>query len=119
MCTPLTGVDVVPHPRHPCHRPPPPLPCRHNLYSFLSVEDYHSIIGSKKPLIVALIDLLSAPNTSTRSIKDALKALFSLDLYSLNRTTLVELPLFMLVVKNGRKGVVEDVTIVIAHVTSA
>ncbi|CAL9054299.1 unnamed protein product, partial [Musa banksii] len=69
----------------------------------------------KEALIVALVDLLSAPNASTRSIKDALKALFGLDLYSLNRTTLVELgvmlPLFMLVVKNGRKGVVEDVTI--------
>lgn len=109
------------HPRYPCHRPPPPLPCRHNLYSFLSIEVYRSIIGSKKSLIVALVDLLSASGTSTRSIKDALKALFSLDLYPLNRTTLVELsvvlPLFALVVKDGRKGVVEDMTIVIAQVT--
>ncbi|CAL9183117.1 unnamed protein product [Musa hybrid cultivar] len=96
------------HPRHPCHCPSPPLPCRHNFYSFLSIEVYRSIIGSKKPLIVALVDLLSAPDASTRSIKDALKALFGLDLYSLNRTTLVELgvvlPLFVLVVKDGRKG---------------
>lgn len=58
------------------------------------------------------MDLLGA---LTRSIKDALKAL-----YPLNRTTLVKLgampPLFILVVKDGRRGVVEDATTVIDQV---
>ncbi|THU55341.1 hypothetical protein C4D60_Mb11t05550 [Musa balbisiana] len=90
------------------------------LYSLLSVEAYRSIIGSKKPLIAALVDLLGAPGAPTRSIKDALKALFGLALYPLNRTALVELgavpPLFALVVKDGRRGLVEDATAVIAQV---
>ncbi|URE30428.1 U-box domain-containing protein [Musa troglodytarum] len=83
------------------------------LYNLLSVEVYHFIIGSKKPLIVAL----SAP---TRFIKDMLKALFDLALYPLNCIALVELnvvsSLFMLVKKDGRRGLVEDAMMVIAQV---
>ncbi|URE14117.1 U-box domain-containing protein [Musa troglodytarum] len=60
-----------------------------------------SISILKKPLIAAaLVDLLSALDAPTRSIKDVLKALFGLDLYPLSRTALVEL---------GIVGVVEDV----------
>ncbi|URE43860.1 hypothetical protein MUK42_13926 [Musa troglodytarum] len=85
------------------------------LYSLLSIEVCRSIIGSKKPLIATLVGLLSIVGTPTRSIKDALKAL-----YPLNCTTLVELgamlPLFTLVVKDRQRGVVEDVTAVIAQV---
>lgn len=84
-------------------------------YSLLYVKVYRSIIRSKKSLIVTLVDLLSIPNVSTRFIKDAREALFSLALYSLNRTALIELgimlPLFALVVKDRERKVVEDVTI--------
>ncbi|URE06359.1 U-box domain-containing protein, partial [Musa troglodytarum] len=72
------------------------------LYNVLSIEAYCSIIGLKKPLIVALMDLLGAPDIITRSIKDVFKTFFDLALYLLNYTTLVELgvmsPLFVLVV---------------------
>lgn len=61
------------------------------LYSLLFVETYHSIIKSNKPLIIALMDLLGACFMSIRFIKDVLKTLFALALYSLNRTTLVKL----------------------------
>ncbi|CAL9173789.1 unnamed protein product, partial [Musa hybrid cultivar] len=90
------------------------------LYNLLFIEVYRSIIGSKKPLIAALVDLLDTLGVPTRSIKDALKILFGLVLYSLNRTALVELgtmpPLFALVVKDERRGVVEDATMVITQV---
>ncbi|CAL9776031.1 unnamed protein product [Musa acuminata subsp. burmannicoides] len=66
------------------------------------------------PLIIAL-------NVLTRSIKDALKALFDLALYPLNCIALVELgtisPLFALVVKDEQRGAVEDTTIVVTQVT--
>ncbi|XP_009390134.2 U-box domain-containing protein 15-like [Musa acuminata AAA Group] len=91
------------------------------LYSLLSIEAYRSIIGSKKPLVIALMDLLGTPpSTPTRSIKDVLKALFSLTLYLLNSIALIELgimsPLF-LVVKDRWRVVVEDAMVVIAWVT--
>jgi hypothetical protein len=89
------------------------------LYSLLCVESYRPIIGSKRPLLSSLISLLRSP-VSTRSAKDALKALFGISLYPLNRPTLVELgavsALFSLIVKDGRNGIVEDVTAVIAQV---
>lgn len=63
------------------------------------------------------MDLLSIPGASTRSIKDALNALFSLALYSFNCIVFIELgimlPLFALVVKDGGMGVVEDATTMI------
>ncbi|XP_074574891.1 U-box domain-containing protein 16-like [Curcuma longa] len=91
------------------------------LYSLLSVDEYRPIIGSKRPLVSALLDLFRRPGgAATRSIKDALKAIFLLALYPLNRATLVELgavpPLFALVVKDGRQGVMEDATAVISQV---
>lgn len=80
---------------------------------------YRSIIRSKKSLIVTLVDLLGIPNASTRFIKDAFESLFSLALYSLNRTALIELgimlPLFALVVKDGGREVVEDATMMIVQ----
>ncbi|THU68922.1 hypothetical protein C4D60_Mb08t08950 [Musa balbisiana] len=90
------------------------------LYSLLCVDAYRPIIGSKKPLITGLVDLIRTPGASTRSIKDALKALFGLALYPLNRAALVELgavpPVFALVANDARTGVVEDATAVIAQV---
>lgn len=89
------------------------------LYSLLCVESYRPIIGSKRPIISSLISLLRSP-VSTRSTKDALKALFGISLYPLNRPTLIELgavsALFLLIVKDGRNGIVEDVTAVIAQI---
>ncbi|KAG1371099.1 U-box domain-containing protein 4 [Cocos nucifera] len=90
------------------------------LFSLLSVDAYRPIIGSKRPLVSSLIALLRSPNPLTRSIKDALKALFGIALYPLNRPAMVDLgavpALFSLVVKDGRTGVVEDATAVIAQV---
>ncbi|KAL6981096.1 hypothetical protein U1Q18_022727, partial [Sarracenia purpurea var. burkii] len=90
------------------------------LYSLLTVEDYRSIIGSKRDIVYALIDIVRNPNSLPRSIKDANKALFGIALYPLNRATMIELgavsALFSLVVKDGRLGVVEDATAVIAQI---
>lgn len=73
----------------------------------LSIEVYRSIIGSKKPFIVALVDLFGAPNALTTSIEDA-NALFGLVFYPFNRIVLVELgtmlSLFTPVVKDGWRG---------------
>ncbi|XAR63538.1 Ubiquitin--protein ligase [Bertholletia excelsa] len=90
------------------------------LYSLLVVDDYRSIIGSKRDIIYALIDTIRNKNSLPRSIKDALKALFGISLYQLNRATVIELgavpALFSLVVKDGRIGIVEDATAVIAQI---
>ncbi|XP_060671054.1 U-box domain-containing protein 38-like [Ziziphus jujuba] len=55
-----------------------------------------------------------------KSIKDALNALFRIALYPLNRSLLIKLgavpPLFSLVVKDGRVGIVEDATAVVAQI---
>ncbi|RWW00108.1 hypothetical protein GW17_00036945 [Ensete ventricosum] len=70
------------------------------LYNLLSIKMYRSIIAPKKPLIVVLVDLPNTPGMLTRSIKDALKALFGLAIYPLNYIAIVELgivsPLFTL-----------------------
>ncbi|CAL9077553.1 unnamed protein product, partial [Musa acuminata var. zebrina] len=90
------------------------------LYSLLSNKTYCSIIKSKETLIATFVNLLGASNVLTRSIKDILKVDFGLIIYPLNRTTLIELgivpPLFAPVVKDERKGMVVDATIVIIHV---
>ncbi|KAL7234672.1 hypothetical protein ACSBR1_018172 [Camellia fascicularis] len=90
------------------------------IYSLLIVDDYRPIIGSKRDIVYALVDIVRNPNSLPRSIKDALKALFGIALYPLNRATIIELgavpPLFSLVVKDGRVGVVEDATAVIAQI---
>ncbi|CAL9772632.1 unnamed protein product [Musa acuminata subsp. burmannicoides] len=75
---------------------------------------------SNKPLIATLVDLLDALDVSFTSIKDMLKLLFSLVLDSLNNTALVELgivpPLFEMVVKDGRRGLVGDTMVAITQV---
>uniref|UniRef100_A0A5B6ZCL4 Putative Armadillo n=1 Tax=Davidia involucrata TaxID=16924 RepID=A0A5B6ZCL4_DAVIN len=90
------------------------------LYSLLIVDQYRSIIGSKRDIVYALIDIVRNPKSQPRSIKDALKALFGIALYPLNRATMTELGavpvLFSLVVKDGRLGIVEDATAVIAQI---
>ncbi|KAJ9179549.1 hypothetical protein P3X46_011325 [Hevea brasiliensis] len=90
------------------------------LHSLLIVDSYRPIIGSKRDIIYSLIDIIKMAKSPPRSIKDALKALFGIALYPLNRSTLIDLgavpPLFSLVLKDGRVGVVEDATAVIAQI---
>lgn len=90
------------------------------IYSLLVVDDYRPIIGAKPHILSSLIELARNPNSTPRSIKDALKALFGVALYPLNRPRLVELGvvpvLFSIVVKDTRIGVVEDAVAVIVQV---
>ncbi|KAL2326356.1 hypothetical protein Fmac_025414 [Flemingia macrophylla] len=91
----------------------------HSLLS--SVDDYRPLVGSKREIVYALIDILrSHVSSPPRTIKDALKALFAIALHPLNRPSMVNLAvvpaLFSLVVKDGRVGIVEDATAVIAQV---
>ncbi|KAJ7949358.1 RING-type E3 ubiquitin transferase [Quillaja saponaria] len=90
------------------------------LHSLLMVDEYRPIIGSKRDIVYSLVDIIKKPNSHPRSIKDSLKALFGIALYPLNRNTMIQLgaipPLFTLVVKDGRFGIVEDATAVIAQI---
>ncbi|KAM6582960.1 hypothetical protein CsatB_009962 [Cannabis sativa] len=90
------------------------------VYSLLVVDEYRPIVGSKRDIIYSLVDIIKAPNSPPRSVKDALKALFGIALYPLNRGSMIELgavpALFSLVLKDGRVGIVEDATAVVAQV---
>ncbi|OIW06136.1 hypothetical protein TanjilG_22358 [Lupinus angustifolius] len=92
------------------------------IHSLLATtEDFRPVIGAKREIIYALVDILRSHSSSpARTIKDALKALFAISLYPLNRATVVHLgavpALFNLVVKDGRVGMVEDATAVVAQV---
>ncbi|XP_047341832.1 U-box domain-containing protein 11 [Impatiens glandulifera] len=90
------------------------------IYSLLIVEDYRPVIGSKRDIVYALVDIIRNPNSLPRTIKDALMALFGICLYPLNRVTVIELgsvpALFSLILKDDRVGVVEDATAVIAQI---
>lgn len=90
------------------------------LYSLLLVESYRPIIGHKRDILFGLVDMVKRPDSASRSIKDGLKALFGLSLYQQNRAALIGLGLvpvlFSLVCKDGRVGVVEDATAVIAQI---
>ncbi|CAK9133628.1 unnamed protein product [Ilex paraguariensis] len=90
------------------------------IFSLLTDESFRPIIGHKRDIVFALIDVIRDAKSVPRSIKDALKALFGIALYPLNRATMIELgavpALFSLVVKDGRVGVVEDATAVIAQI---
>ncbi|KAF9613594.1 hypothetical protein IFM89_009264 [Coptis chinensis] len=90
------------------------------LYSLLLVDSYRPIIGAKRDIVYALIEIIKCQNSVPRTIKDGLKALFGVALYPLNRANMIDLgivgPLFSLVVKDGRLGIVEDATAVIAQV---
>jgi hypothetical protein len=90
------------------------------IYSLVAVDDYRSIIGSKRDIVYALIDIIRNTESPARTVKDSLKALFGISLYPLNRATVIELgavpALFSVVVKDGRVGFVEDATAVIAQI---
>ncbi|KAK6140386.1 hypothetical protein DH2020_025870 [Rehmannia glutinosa] len=90
------------------------------IFSLLSVESFRPIIGHKRDIIFGLVEIVRSPTSAARSIKDSLRALFGVSLYPLNRAQMVELgavqALFSLVVKDGRVGLIEDATAVIAQV---
>lgn len=90
------------------------------VFSLLTVENYRPIIGHKRDILFGLIDIVRNPNSASRSIKDALKALFGVALYPLNRAQIIELgavpALFSLLCKDGRLGILEDATAVIAQI---
>ncbi|KAI4332967.1 hypothetical protein L6164_017831 [Bauhinia variegata] len=90
------------------------------LHSLLVVDEYRPIIGSKRDIVYALVDIIKSHKSPPRSIKDSLKALFGIALYPLNRSTMINLgaipPLFSMILKDGRLGIVEDVTAVIAQI---
>ncbi|KAK4794563.1 hypothetical protein SAY86_012557 [Trapa natans] len=90
------------------------------LYSLLIVDSYRHTIGAKRDIVYALIDIIRSPSSPPRSIKDALRALFGVSLYPLNRSTMIHLgaagPLFGLILKDGRVGIVEDATAVVAQI---
>ncbi|KAJ4970481.1 hypothetical protein NE237_003580 [Protea cynaroides] len=90
------------------------------IYSLLLDEDNRPIIGSKLDIVESLINIIRNVSSPARSIKDALKALFAISLCSLNRPVMIELgaipALFSLILKDGRIGLVEDATAVIAQV---
>ncbi|XP_054790444.1 U-box domain-containing protein 1-like isoform X1 [Prosopis cineraria] len=94
--------------------------CAATLYSLLVVDNYRPIIGSKRDIVYALVDIIKTPNSPIRSIKDALKALFGIALHPLNRCTMIQLgaveALFSLVQKDRKVGIVEDATAVIAQI---
>lgn len=85
-----------------------------------SADEYRPVVGSKRDIIYSLIDIVKTLTSPPRSVKDALKALFAVALHPLNRPTMLELgavpALFGLVVKDGRVGIVEDATAVVAQV---
>ncbi|KAJ8573063.1 hypothetical protein K7X08_009574 [Anisodus acutangulus] len=90
------------------------------IFSLLTAESYRPIIGHKRDILFGLIDIIKSPNSDSRTVKDALKALFGIALYPLNRAQIIELgavtPLFSLLCNDGRVGILEDVTAVIAQI---
>lgn len=90
------------------------------IFSLLSVESFRPIIGHKRDIIFGLVEIVRGPASASRSIKDALRALFGVALYPLNRAQMVDLgavqALLSLVVKDSRVGLIEDATAVIAQV---
>jgi len=85
------------------------------------VDDYRTVVGSKREIVYALVDILRCHRSSPpRTVKDSLKALFAIALHPLNRATMVQFgvvpALFSLIVNDGRVGIVEDASAVIAQV---
>ncbi|KAK8691790.1 hypothetical protein V6N13_075286 [Hibiscus sabdariffa] len=95
--------------------------CAATLHSLLIAEEsYRPIIGSKRDILYSLLSIITANNAPPRSIKDALKALFGIALYPLNRASVVGLgavpALVALIVRDARTGIVEDATAVLAQI---
>ncbi|GLT88606.1 hypothetical protein SLE2022_066230 [Rubroshorea leprosula] len=95
--------------------------CAATIYSLLIAEEsYRPIIGSKRDIIYSLVRIITDSKSSPESIKDALKALFGVALYPLNRATLIDLgaipALISLIVRKELAGIVEDASAVLAQI---
>ncbi|KAK8643250.1 hypothetical protein V6N13_012554 [Hibiscus sabdariffa] len=95
--------------------------CAATLHSLLIAEEsYRPLIGSKHDILYSLLSIIAANNAPPRSINEALKALFGIALYPLNRASLVRLgavrALVTLILKDERSGIVEDATAVLAQI---
>ncbi|KAK9682174.1 hypothetical protein RND81_10G055600 [Saponaria officinalis] len=92
------------------------------VYSLSLDPSHRATIGSKRDLVYFLVDIVSYSNSPSRSLKDAVKALFGLSLHPPNRQTILSfdaLPaLFGRVVHDRRVGLVEDVTAVVAQLAA-
>lgn len=90
------------------------------VFSLLYVDEYRSVIGCKRDIVYALVKSVGDRSNPSRSVQDGLRALFGISLCQLNRKVMVELGavlvLFKVVMKDGRVGIVEDATAVIAQV---
>lgn len=112
---------VISH-HHTTSSPPAVQSAAATIHSLLSsVDSYRPVVGSKREIVYSLIDILRCHLSSPpRTIKDSLKALFAIALHPINRSTMINLgavpALFSLVLKDGRVGIVEDATAVIAQV---
>lgn len=87
------------------------------IFSLLVVENYRPIVGDRPEIIRALLDLIRLGNP--KCTKDALKTLFHLALYPLNRPKLVSagvVPVIFSLLMNAAMGIVEDATAVIGLV---
>lgn len=95
--------------------------CAATIHSLvIADESFRPIIGSKRDIIYSLVRITTDANSPPRSIKDALKALFGVALYPLNRSTLIDLgsipALVSLIVRDSRTGIVEDASAVLAQI---
>ncbi|XP_031505170.1 U-box domain-containing protein 1 [Nymphaea colorata] len=90
------------------------------VYSLLIDEPFRPILGSKPEIVSAVVDLLRSPDAGPMTTKDALRALFVMALYPLNRPKLVDsgvVPaLFSLLISSPIAGIVDDATAVAAQV---
>ncbi|KAK8647325.1 hypothetical protein V6N13_121069 [Hibiscus sabdariffa] len=95
--------------------------CAATLHSLLIAEEsYRPIVGSKHDILFSLLSIIAANNAPPRSINEALKALFGIALYPLNRKSLVSLgavrALVTLILRDEWSGIVEDATAVLAQI---
>jgi len=87
------------------------------IFSLLVVESYRPIVGERPEAIRALLDLIRQGNP--KCTRDALKTLFLLALYPLNRPKLVSagvVPVIFSLLMNAGMRILEDATAVIAQV---
>ncbi|KAK7401359.1 hypothetical protein VNO78_12780 [Psophocarpus tetragonolobus] len=100
------------------------------LHSLLAISaEFRPVIWTKPNILRPLVDIISYPNSPTRSVKDALKASFGVALHPPSRVTLTQLgvvpALFALITRAKAKsdrtmlvGIIEDATAVIAQVAA-
>ncbi|XP_074280586.1 U-box domain-containing protein 17-like [Silene latifolia] len=89
------------------------------VYSLSLQPDLRPKLGSMRDLVYYLVDIVASFDSPSQSVKDAVKALFGISLCPENRKNVIDLggilALFARVAGDGRVGVVEDVTAVIAQ----